>query len=124
MELPRDMIQEILDRVSYREYYNMLETSKKLNKFRINKQQTNAKYLTLVDRDRSRYYIDKYGMRQGLFQQFYESGEIEEQVNYIDDKRQGLYQHFYESGKIWEHVNYVDGRRQGLYQQFYESGEI
>ena len=55
---------------------------------------------------------------------YYDSGELESTVNYVDDLRQGEYKEYYESGTLRSIVNYVDDLRQGEYKNYYESGTL
>ena len=41
-----------------------------------------------------------------------------------DDIKQGLVIEYYESGEVEYKVNYVDGKEQGEYIFYYESGEV
>ena len=50
-----------------------------------------------------KYYVDKYGKRQGEGIRYYESGAVKSKVNYVDGKRQGERSEYYESGAI----NYI-----------------
>jgi len=63
-------------------------------------------------------------IKQGLVIQYYESGEVESKVNYVDGKEQGEYIEYYESGEVKLKVNYVDGQLQGEVIIYYESGAV
>ena len=43
---------------------------------------------------------------------YYDSGELESTVNYVDDLRQGEYKFYYESGELEVTGNYEDGVKQ------------
>ena len=43
---------------------------------------------------------------------YYESGELEYAVNYVDGLKQGEAKFYYESGELESTVNYVDGFKQ------------
>ena len=62
--------------------------------------------------------------KQGEEIHYYESGEVEYKVNYLDGRKQGEEIGFYESGEVQYKVNYLDGREQGEYISYYESGEV
>ena len=48
-------------------------------------------------------------IKQGLVTEYYESGEVESKVNYVDGQLQGEYIEYYENGEIKEIQNYKDG---------------
>ena len=48
-------------------------------------------------------------VKQGLVTEYYESGEVESKVNYVDGKEQGESIWYYKSGEIKEIKNYKDG---------------
>ena len=53
---------------------------------------------------------------------FYETGEKEVELNWVDGKIDGLRKEYYESGKIKDITRYVNGVAEGDYNSFYESG--
>lgn len=53
---------------------------------------------------------------------YYETGEVEEEYNYVKDKIDGLRKTFYKSGQLKAVRNYENGILQGEYNSFYESG--
>jgi antitoxin component YwqK of YwqJK toxin-antitoxin module len=67
-------------------------------------------------------YVDD--LRQGEYKEYYESGTLRSIVNYVDDLRQGEYKNYYESGTLRSIVNYVDDLRQGEKKYYYESGGL
>ena len=44
---------------------------------------------------------------------YYDSGELESTVNYVDNLRQGEYKEYYESGELLSTGNFVDSLEQG-----------
>ena len=56
-------------------------------------------------------------IKQGLVIGYYESGEVEDKVNYVDGKEQGEYIEYYKNGEIKGIQNYKDGRRDGRKQR-------
>ena len=61
---------------------------------------------------------------EGLFEAFYESGELKEKKLIKNRKLEGLAESYYESGELRSRVTYKKGRREGLFEAFYESGEL
>ncbi len=64
------------------------------------------------------------GHPEGLFEAFYESGELKEKKLIKNRELEGLAEAFYESGELRSRVTYKNGRREGLFEAFYESGEL
>jgi antitoxin component YwqK of YwqJK toxin-antitoxin module len=46
----------------------------------------------------------------GIYKSYYESGELSEEVNYINDKKDGIYKSYYESGQLEYEINYIDDK--------------
>jgi antitoxin component YwqK of YwqJK toxin-antitoxin module len=55
---------------------------------------------------------------------YYDSGELESTVNYVDGLAQGEWKYYWESGTLRSIVNYVDDLRQGEKKYYYESGGL
>ena len=69
-----------------------------------------------------RYYVDKNYLRQGLYEQFYENGQLRRRCTYKDGKLNGLYKSFHENGKLEERFTFKNDELDGLYELFYENG--
>jgi antitoxin component YwqK of YwqJK toxin-antitoxin module/S1-C subfamily serine protease len=71
-------------------------------------------------------FIDKYENDDWIFDgksiTYYETGEKESELNFINGKIEGLYKEYYQSGKLYSVVSYTNGLEQGEYNSFYESG--
>ena len=67
---------------------------------------------------------DSNSVWQGKNQIFFESGELQAKLYYVNGKREGEQTYYYKSGKInytWKTIN---DKIEGPYKAFYESGEI
>ena len=73
---------------------------------------------------KERYFVDENGLRQGLYESFYENGRPDLKCTYKDDKLNGLYEEFFENDKPRERCTYKDGLKQGLYESFDENGQL
>ena len=62
--------------------------------------------------------------RDGLYEEFYENGQLSERGTYIDGEFDGLFEKFYEDGLLWVRENYRDGERDGLREFFYINGQL
>ena len=67
-------------------------------------------------------FKDNNGLKEGLWKFYYDSGEIEQEAHYKDDKLEGLWRYFYESGNTKAEGNHVNNKQDGLWRYFYESG--
>ena len=65
----------------------------------------------------------KDGKYDGLYQNWYENCQKHEEILYKDMKRHGLYQSWHKNGQMGNKVMYKDGERDGLYQSWYENGQ-
>ena len=52
-------------------------------------------------------YID--GKRDGLWEEYYENGQLRWKVNYKDEKFDGLWEEYNKNGQLWNKENYKDG---------------
>ena len=73
---------------------------------------------------KERYFVDENGLRQGLYESFYENGRPDLKCTYKDAKLNGLYEEFFENDKPRERCTYKDGLKQGLYESFDENGQL
>jgi len=64
------------------------------------------------------------GKKDGLRENYYENGQLEERTNYKNGKPHGLSEEFYENGQLKIKENYKDGKTDGLGQKFDESGSL
>ena len=70
-----------------------------------------------------RYYVDKNGLRQGLYESFYENGQLRRRCTYKDGKLDGLYESFYENGQLKERCTYKNNKLDGLCEWFDINGQ-
>ena len=60
----------------------------------------------------------------GIYETFYENGQLEEQGTYKDGKKHGLFETFYSTGIKASMGNYMNGQQDGLWGYFYENGQL
>ena len=65
---------------------------------------------------------NKYFIKAGGYKEFYENGTLKIESLYANNELSGIWKRYYETGEIEWEVEYNDGYRQGLYKQFYKSG--
>ena len=71
-----------------------------------------------------RYFVDENYLRQGLYESFYENGQLEERYTFKNDELDGLFKKFNRDGDLIERCTYKDGLKQGLYESFDENGQL
>ncbi|MBZ0166461.1 MAG: PilZ domain-containing protein [Candidatus Omnitrophica bacterium] len=61
---------------------------------------------------------------EGVYQQFYSSGEMLSEVNVVEGKMQGLQRYYYRSGTTLEELNWINGIRSGPRRCYYPNGQL
>ena len=64
------------------------------------------------------------GQHEGLWEFFYENGNIEGRIPYKGGKMDGIVELFYPSGNIQRRIPYVGGEEDGIEEVFDEQGNI
>ena len=64
------------------------------------------------------------GKMEGIYKEYYESGKIFKEINFINDKENGQGKIYYEDGKILSIKNYKNGVVDGEYIEYYTDGEL
>ena len=59
----------------------------------------------------------------GLYESFYDNGQLMWRRNYIDGKENGLLEVFHHNGQLLSRENYIDGKEDGLRETFHENGQ-
>lgn len=70
----------------------------------------------------SRKYTTKNGIMEGQYQEFYSSGELKVERNFINGKEEGKTTFYYKSGQIQEVQYITNGRKNGGDTVYYEDG--
>jgi len=63
-------------------------------------------------------------IKQGLFTKYFQSGQVESEINYHDNKEDGVCIGYYENGKRRFVVHYTNGVRIDAGVEYYENGAI
>ncbi len=66
----------------------------------------------------------KNGKKHGLFESFFESGQVKQKFQYKQNMRSGLCETYYENGKLKERENYKDDKLNGISEEFWENGKL
>ena len=68
--------------------------------------------------------LNSKGQREGIWELFYPSGNIQWRIPYKEGKMNGIKELFYPSGNIQWRIPYKEGKRDGIEECFYETGNI
>jgi antitoxin component YwqK of YwqJK toxin-antitoxin module len=64
------------------------------------------------------------GQEEGIWEFFYENGNIRARTPYKDGKEDGIDEGFYPNGNIQWRIPYVEGNKDGIAEWFDEQGNI
>ena len=62
--------------------------------------------------------------RDGLYEEFYENGQLWWRGNSIDGELDGLCESFHENGQLRWRTNYIDGKLEGPLEYFDRNGNL
>lgn len=65
-----------------------------------------------------------YENDKGLYQEYYQTGELKSEGNIIDGKSNGLWKYYYKSGKLKAEGYEKNGVKEGLWKYYHESGTV
>ena len=65
-----------------------------------------------------------YDCFEGLYQEWYPSGNLKQETNYVSGKRNGMNREWFETGKLKSEMTYVDNVLTGHFRSWYETGKI
>ncbi len=69
--------------------------------------------------------VDEAGLKQGKWQEFFETGELKSEGNYKDNKHIGQWKFYFQNGKLEQIGNYNNkGNVEGFWKWYYSNGEI
>ena len=63
------------------------------------------------------------GVKDGLYQKWWDNGQKLKECTYRDGKLEGIYQEFWENGQKMEETTYRDGKLKGIYQSWFNNGQ-
>jgi len=66
----------------------------------------------------------KEGLKQGKWMFYFESGEVQMEINYKDDIQDGEFKRWYTNGNLAVESFYIGGRNDGCWKDYYETGNI
>lgn len=76
------------------------------------------------DKIRSRYFINKKGIREGLHTFYFRNGNVNKESNWLNNQLNGASVVFYVSGEKYIDANYKYGKLDGDYKVYSKEGKI
>ena len=67
---------------------------------------------------------DSASLKDGLWEEYYENGQLRNRGNYIGGKKEGLWEEYHENGNLANMVNFKEGKKEGLLKNYYSNGQI
>ena len=67
---------------------------------------------------------DEDGKRQGLWKEYYPTGELKSQGHYINSKQEGDWKFYFENQRIEVEGRYKNGKKEGAWYWYYPNGNI
>ena len=68
--------------------------------------------------------INQEGIKEGIWINYYNSGEIKSKGNYTNGLKTGRWEFYFKDGKIEQAGNYRNGRPDGIWKWYYENGNL
>ena len=69
-------------------------------------------------------FSDAGSLKDGLWQEYYENGQLRNEGNYIGGKKVGLWKEYHDNGSLANMVNFKEGKKEGLLKNYYSDGQI
>jgi antitoxin component YwqK of YwqJK toxin-antitoxin module len=67
--------------------------------------------------------IDSY-IKDGFHKEYYHSGNIYAEGNYVNNLKVGYWIEYHENGKRYQELNYREGKKNGNYSEYFEDGKL
>jgi len=67
---------------------------------------------------------DEDGKRQGLWREFYPTGELKSEGYYINSEQDGVWKFFFQNQDLELEGHYKDGKKEGVWYWYYPDGEV
>lgn len=65
-------------------------------------------------------YITKYGLKDGEYKEWYNTGKLSIKCFYINDKKEGKYESWFSNGELCTQCTYINGKLNGICKHWYE----
>ena len=64
------------------------------------------------------------GKLEGLWEWYYDNGQLQDKANFIDGKTHGLSESYWDNGQLTLKANFIDGKAHGLFKIYNEDGSL
>ncbi len=64
------------------------------------------------------------GKRDGFWESYYESGQLNWKGSYKDDCLDGPWEYYYDNGQLSYKGNYIGGKEDGIFEHYKENGKF
>jgi len=64
------------------------------------------------------------GLRTGVWEDYWPSGQLASKGPYKDDKAEGIWEFYYDNGEIRAKGLFKDGKMNGMYERYYNNGQL
>ena len=69
-------------------------------------------------------FNNKDGLKEGLSQKYFPSGELSSKINYKNGEPHGSWKSYYKNGQLYYDSTYKDGKREGERKEYFKNGKI
>jgi antitoxin component YwqK of YwqJK toxin-antitoxin module len=66
----------------------------------------------------------KNGKRDGLYEKWWENGQLFRRTFYKNGEENGLYQQWYDNGQLWIQGEFKNDKREGVWKEWFENGQL
>lgn len=63
-------------------------------------------------------------IREGPYKEYYKNGQLQYELNYVDNQIHGLFKIYYENGILQKEINYINGKIEGQYKTYFSNGKL
>ena len=68
--------------------------------------------------------IEEVDLPDGPFEEYYDSGQLDEKGTYRDGELDGPFESYRDNGQLWEKTTWKDGVADGPFEAFGENGQL
>ena len=65
-----------------------------------------------------------FGIKKGIWEIYWHSGQIFRQGNYVNGKKEGLWLDYHENGQLWDIGSYKLGNKNGPWKTYWDHGGL
>lgn len=80
-------------------------------------------YLQRGYSENGKLYFERL-LENGYYKEFLEDGTLKVEANYVNRQLDGIWEQYYQNGQVEWRVIYKDGYREGQYEHFYQDGQL